>query len=172
MNREITVYSTRGQQKQIFNTDVNRWGELKSLITQDGSSLDGLVATENVNRTNLEHTDATLPSGDFIVFLRPAKTKSGANDHTYIELIKILDIDRKKHTCDIRMYVNDPKTELIDTVIEKAFQELDTVIRSLNEYRNDLINQIYVIRGDEDEPATEKNDLDKEFEELEKGFDQ
>ena len=42
--------------------------------------MSSLKATENVGKTTLEHIDAALPAGDFRLFLRPSKTKSGGFD--------------------------------------------------------------------------------------------
>ena len=77
--RKITLFSTKGVQKSEINTDVTTWGNLIPLIENLNYDLSSLHATENVNRTNLEHIDAVLPSGDFTIFLRPKKTKSGLN---------------------------------------------------------------------------------------------
>ena len=75
--RKITVFSTKGKQKAHIDTDVTTWGELKSLISDEGYDIDSLNAIENVNRTTLQHKDAKLPEGEFTVFLAPKKTKSG-----------------------------------------------------------------------------------------------
>ena len=76
-NRVITAWATRGQQKAKLETNVATWGELKPLLEKEGFDLSTLAATESVNRNDLAHNDAKLPEGDFIIFLRPVKTKSG-----------------------------------------------------------------------------------------------
>lgn len=76
--RKITVYSTKGKRKSVFESDATKWSELHSLLQDDGYDLSNLQATENVNKTTLKHQDAKLPEGDFTIFLRAEKTKSGA----------------------------------------------------------------------------------------------
>lgn len=74
--RKITIVSTKNNQVKNYESDVATWGELNSLINND-FDLSNLKATENISKTTLEHVDAVLPTGDFRVFLRPVKTKSG-----------------------------------------------------------------------------------------------
>lgn len=76
--REITVVATKGGRIEKINTNVSTWGELRALI-QDNYDLQNLKAVENINKTTLEHIDAVLPEGNFRLFLRPSKTKSGAS---------------------------------------------------------------------------------------------
>lgn len=81
--RKVTVYATRGGNKAIIETDAETWGELKSLVEQEGFDLQSLEAGENINKTTLKHEDAKLPGQDFILFLRPKETKAGLT--TYAE---------------------------------------------------------------------------------------
>ena len=74
--RKITIVSTKNNKVKNYESDVTTWGDLNALITGD-FDLSNLKATENINKTTLEHVDAVLPTGDFRVFLRPVKTKSG-----------------------------------------------------------------------------------------------
>lgn len=77
--RVITVYSTQGKPTDKYTTGVEKWSELKELLVADGYNLNSLLATESIRRTDLINEDAILPEEDFTVFLRPAKTKSGAD---------------------------------------------------------------------------------------------
>ncbi len=79
--RIITVVATKNGRIKKYTTDARTWGDLKELI-QDEYDLTNLKSTENVNKTTLEHIDAVLPEGDFRLFLRPSKTKSGGFDVT------------------------------------------------------------------------------------------
>ena len=74
--RKITIVSTKNNKVKHYESDVTTWGDLNALITGD-FDLSNLTATENINKTTLEHVNAVLPTGDFRVFLRPVKTKSG-----------------------------------------------------------------------------------------------
>ena len=75
--RTVTFFSTKGLQKAKIETDVTLWKELAVLATQNGYDLDKLHATESVTKTDLVHPEALLPVGNFVLFLRPKKTKSG-----------------------------------------------------------------------------------------------
>lgn len=75
--RTITVFTTKGKQKAKIETDVTTWGELKPLVQAQGYDLGSLHATENINRADLVNLQAVLPNQDFVLFLRPKKTKSG-----------------------------------------------------------------------------------------------
>lgn len=75
--RKVQVFSTKGKRKATINTDATKWSELRNLIENEGYDVNKLHATENVTRTDLAHDDAVLPTGDFTIFLRPKKTKSG-----------------------------------------------------------------------------------------------
>lgn len=84
---KVTIFSTKGSTKKVHETNAKTWGELKREIS-DFYDLSNLQATENVNRADLVSDLAVLPSGDFTLFLRPIKTKSGA--YSYVEAKKII----------------------------------------------------------------------------------
>ena len=77
--RKVTIVSTKNNKVKFYETAATTWGELNAEINKD-FDLSNLKATENVNKTTLEHVDAVLPEGEFRVFLRPVKTKSGGHD--------------------------------------------------------------------------------------------
>lgn len=74
--RIVTVVATKGGQVKKYETEATTWGALRDIIQGD-YSLSNIKATENINKSTLEHVDCALPEGDFRVFLRPSKTKSG-----------------------------------------------------------------------------------------------
>lgn len=73
--RKVIVFSTLTEQKQVIETDVTTWGELKKLVSDFNS--DTMKATEGTTKTTLESNEAVLPTGDFKVFLTPSKIKAG-----------------------------------------------------------------------------------------------
>lgn len=101
--RTVTAFSTRGKKKSKITTDVTTWGSLKPLLENEGFSLETLAATESINRTDLAHVDAVLPEGDFTIFLRPTKTKSGADykSMSYRELKSLLNDEDKTALAEI-----------------------------------------------------------------------
>lgn len=74
--RKVTIVSTKNNKVKFYETAATTWGELNAEINKD-FDLSKLKATENINKTTLEHVDTVLPEGEFRVFLRPVKTKSG-----------------------------------------------------------------------------------------------
>ena len=75
---KVTVYSTKGQQKYEHVSTATTWGALKEELSGlfDFATLN---ATENITRRDLSVDTATLPEQDFVLFLRPRDTKSGAS---------------------------------------------------------------------------------------------
>lgn len=77
--RKVTIWATKGKKKSVIESDATVWEDLRNQISDAGYDMTELRATENVNKTTLEHKEAALPAGDFTIFLRPIKTKSGGN---------------------------------------------------------------------------------------------
>lgn len=75
--KTIRVFTSRGSQNTI-TTDATTWGELKPQI-EEFYDLTNLQAAESVNKTSLIHKDAVLPDQDFVLFLRPVRTKAGGS---------------------------------------------------------------------------------------------
>lgn len=75
--RTVTVYSTKGKKTAKIETSAKVWSELRQEVADAGYSVDSLLATESINRTDLNHKDSVLPDQPFTLFLRPKKTKSG-----------------------------------------------------------------------------------------------
>lgn len=80
VEREITVYATRGNTMKKITTSVTTWGDLKPLVRNAGFDLNSLLAAENITKNDLVNDQAILPTGPFRLFLRPKQTKSGAPD--------------------------------------------------------------------------------------------
>lgn len=75
--RLITLWSTKNSRLEEITTDVKTWGQLKPLVKNAGFDISSLSASEDINNSDLVNEDAKLPEGEFTVFLRPSKTKSG-----------------------------------------------------------------------------------------------
>lgn len=93
--RIISIYSSRGGAKKIvtgatetkmsndkktyYTTDVvENWGGLIPFVKKLDYPVGDLHVSESTRKSTLEHVDAVLPEGDFTLFMRPKKTKSGA----------------------------------------------------------------------------------------------
>lgn len=150
--RKITVYSTKGQKKKEYNTNVETWEPLRNMLESDGYDMKDLLATETVNKTTLEHNEATLPEGDFIIFLRQAKNKSGIdmsyedmgfgelrNELTQRDKRAIEKITGKNWTTcsavEIRQYLTVKSTILAVTEISSQgnFEKIERIIMMLEE---------------------------------------
>lgn len=75
--KQVTVYSTQGQNKQVVNTSAGTWGELQSILGAHGVSYSGMKVVVGESQVTLESNAAVLPEGDFTLFLLPQKVKSG-----------------------------------------------------------------------------------------------
>ncbi len=123
---KITIFSTKGSQKRELVTNATTWGELKREISSL-YDMSNLQATENVNRTDLVSDTAVLPKGDFTLFLRPIKTKSGA--YSYEEAKRIIQSNPTLKE-DIKRVYGKSYTNLSTEVLNEAISRLlleDTV---------------------------------------------
>lgn len=77
--RKIKVLSTVGVSGTI-ETNVSTLGELKPLLSQREINFDGMKLMVGETRNELSLDEATLPEGDFKLYLMPAKTKSGGSN--------------------------------------------------------------------------------------------
>jgi len=79
--RKITVLSTKtnGEGRKEVMTDAATWGQLKVAIEAAGLSTADMKATVRSTKNSLDRDDAEIPAGDQVIFLTPAKVKSGVN---------------------------------------------------------------------------------------------
>ena len=78
MTRKIKIYTTNGMPGTI-ETNVSTLGELKPILRQREVNYDGMKLLVGETRNELSVDEATLPEGDFKLYLMPAKTKSGVD---------------------------------------------------------------------------------------------
>ena len=152
--RKIVIYSTKGG-TGVIETEAKTWGEIESQVREIVGDLDNLIATENKNKTTLEHSDAVLPEEDFKIFLRPSKTKSGIStvNMSFKDLRKF--VESQGQPC--KAFLN-----LVAKDFGKNWTQLTTkeLQYFLGEYK--LTEEI--------EEDTDLESLKNEFDELEKGF--
>lgn len=115
---KVTIFSTKGLDKKVIETSATTWGELKEEVSEF-YDMDNLQATENVNRTDLVHESAVLPTSDFRLFLRPIKTKSGSVKYTYQEARAIISDDKELQE-EIKRYYGMNYTNLSTHVLNEA----------------------------------------------------
>ncbi len=74
--RKVTLKLTTQKDVIEHSTSARTFGELKKELPS--VKWDGMRAVERSTKNTLDHSEALLPAGDFIVFLVPEKVKSGA----------------------------------------------------------------------------------------------
>lgn len=78
MSRLVKVFATGNDNIIEITTSATTWGqlqaELRSTKNLDVSNMNAKVRSSKVT---LEHKDAELPTGEFTIFVTPAKVKSG-----------------------------------------------------------------------------------------------
>ena len=129
LEREITIYATRGGQMQKIMTSARTWGELQPLVRQAGFDLSSLLAAENINKSDLVNDLAVLPSSPFRLFLRPKQTKSGAYSRKEcFTIVKkfLLDNPGKKSLFTIDgKNVTQLKTEVLQALVAKHCKNIN-----------------------------------------------
>lgn len=179
--RKIIIYSTKGQNGS-FESDAKTWGEITNQVENIVGSLDNLIATENINKTNLGHEDSVLPTGDFKIFLRPSKTKSGVDfkSMSFKELRAF--ITKEGQTCKDILNTEAKKTRRnwtqlgtseIASILSKEYSttssdkpaKQSTSSSSKKEVASKKIETKKV-----EEKEVSREDLDKEFVQLKRGF--
>lgn len=98
MTRKISIYATSGKTDVSYDvsTDVTKWGELKEILEEKGGhTFENMQVVENIRRNTLDSPDAIIPEGDFTLYFRPIKTKSGADysNSSYSEMKTIIKED-------------------------------------------------------------------------------
>ena len=95
MTRKIKIYTTAGIPGTI-ETNVSTLGELKPLLRQREINYDGMKMLVGETKYELSVDEATLPTGDFKLYLMPAKTKSGVDFDEMEEAIERIEnkVDR------------------------------------------------------------------------------
>lgn len=89
--REVIIVSTRNTQVARFQVENGaNFGTLKAIVGHEAYDWDNLTAVENINKTALMSDESLLPDGNIKIFLRPTKTKSGANIREIFRVNKTL----------------------------------------------------------------------------------
>lgn len=133
--RVITVFTSKGK-KQKIETDVTTWGDLKPLV-EEHYDLSNLQPTENVNKTTLLHQDAALPEGNFVLFLRPVKTKSGGefDNMSFKDLrANLTDADKEAlQETTGKNWTRVTKQDLIDQLNSRSSNTSESVVEEVQE---------------------------------------
>lgn len=77
----VTVRDRENQTNFEHNSLIDTWGNLKRVLETEGYDLSNLVAVERNSKVTFQEDGATLPNGDFTIFLRPSKSKFGMSEY-------------------------------------------------------------------------------------------
>lgn len=167
--RKIIVYSTKGKSGS-FESDAKTWGEVQNDVRNIVGDLDNLIATENVNKTNLGHQDSVLPEGDFKIFLRPSKTKSGATDFSSMSFRECRAfIANKGQACKDYLNVEAKKSDRNWTQL--STEELQKYLSSYSVGSSSSSSSSKTsAKATKASKEVSEEDLAREFNEIKKGF--
>lgn len=123
-SRTVTVVSTVGNSKKKIEVPTGiKWAELKSILGNQGYTLENMKAVEGAKKVTFEHNEAELPEGDFFLFLMPLKSKSGgelSRTDAYAKIKKFIDKDEelaKAHFNEGKNYTQ-KSTDVLNELIE------------------------------------------------------
>lgn len=138
MTRKIKIYTTAGIPGTI-ETNVSTLGELKPLLRQREINYEGMKMLVGETKNELSVDEATLPTGDFKLYLMPAKTKSGVDfdDMEYsIERIenKVDRILSKLDSINTSLVVSTSASKVADPISLEDQREIEELRRLAGEY--------------------------------------
>lgn len=137
MTRKIKIYTTAGIPGTI-ETNVSTLGELKPLLRQREINYDGMKMLVGETKNELSVDEATLPTGDFKLYLMPAKTKSGVDLDEMEEAIERIEnkVDRilsKLDSINTSLVVSTSASKVADPISLEDQKEIEELRRLAGE---------------------------------------
>ena len=137
MTRKIKIYTTAGIPGTI-ETNVSTLGELKPLLRQREINYDGMKMLVGETKNELSVDEATLPTGDFKLYLMPAKTKSGVDFDAMEEAIerienKVYEILFKLDSINTSLVVSTSASKVADPISLEDQREIEELRRLAGE---------------------------------------
>lgn len=137
MTRKIKIYTTAGIPGTI-ETNVSTLGELKPLLRQREINYDGMKMLVGETKNELSVDEATLPTGDFKLYLMPAKTKSGVDLDEMEEAIERIEnkVDRilsKLDSINTSLVVSTSASKVVDPISLEDQREIEELRRLAGE---------------------------------------
>lgn len=138
MTRKIKIYTTAGVPGTI-ETNVSTLGELKPLLRQREINYEGMKMLVGETKNELSVDEATLPTGDFKLYLMPAKTKSGVDLDEMEEAIERIEnkVDRilsKLDSINTSLVVSTSASKVADPISLEDQREIEELRRLAGEY--------------------------------------
>lgn len=97
--RIITFYTTVGNNNVAIETDATTFGQLKPLMNEKNIKHENMNLIVDVTETAIIGDDSVLPEGEFVIYITPKKTKSGADltrPECYSKIKSLLDSGANK----------------------------------------------------------------------------
>lgn len=137
MTRKIKIYTTAGIPGTI-ETNVSTLRELKPLLRQREINYDGMKMLVGETKNELSVDEATLPTGDFKLYLMPAKTKSGVDLDEMEEAIERIEnkVDRilsKLDSINTSLVVSTSASKVADPISLEDQREIEELRRLAGE---------------------------------------
>lgn len=137
MTRKIKIYTTAGIPGTI-ETNVSTLRELKPLLRQREINYDGMKMLVGETKNELSVDEATLPTGDFKLYLMPAKTKSGVDFDEMEEAIERIEnkVDRilsKLDSINTSSVVSTSASKVADPISLEDQREIEELRRLAGE---------------------------------------
>lgn len=111
--RKVTVFTTAGNKGKSWMSSATTLGAFKSEMRNNSFEYDNMKIIEGDTKHTLETDEATLPIGEFTLFLMPKATKSGASSRPAIkEAIEKYGDVAKKHFNQDKNYTIKKEEEL------------------------------------------------------------
>lgn len=137
MTRKIKIYTTAGIPGTI-ETNVSTLGELKPLLRQREINYDDMKMLVGETKNELSIDEATLPTGDFKLYLMPAKTKSGVDLDEMEEAIERIEnkVDRilsKLDSINTSLVVSTSASKVADPISLEDQREIEELRRLAGE---------------------------------------
>lgn len=137
MTRKIKIYTTAGIPGTI-ETNVSTLGELKPLLRQREINYNGMKMLVGETKNELSVDEATLPTGDFKLYLMPAKTKSGVDLDEMEEAIERIEnkVDRilsKLDSINTSLVVSTSASKVADPISLEDQREIEELRRLAGE---------------------------------------
>ena len=137
MTRKIKIYTTAGIPGTI-ETNVSTLRELKPLLRQREINYDGMKMLVGETKNELSVDEATLPTGDFKLYLMPAKTKSGVDFDEMEEAIERIEnkVDRilsKLDSINTSLVVSTSASKVVDPISLEDQREIEELRRLAGE---------------------------------------
>lgn len=142
LNRKISIFSTTRDILVLENSDLITWDQLRNTLINDHKyDLSNLVASESYTKTTLESSEAVLPVGDFVLFLRPKETKAGVKSRE--ELKEVI----KDENNEFKIFLKAKNVSWTNTSTERL---------------NELLEEFNKLNQEEDEDDNEVKEVDKD----------